>query len=172
MTAEVPYDQRSSERNEHLRPLTTEELRHLGHLTRIAMGRDDLDEMARQHVEMTGASNPNQHGKGLFIGKGDVPMSDENVYRSVDKRAIHDLAESGIVRGAFTATAGERASTSGHATYWNNGENGRAMKLGSDAHFIIEASREAAEKGWVKASDIRGVHARDANGELHDITKL
>lgn len=160
------------ERAERSGRLNTEELRQLGHLCAQVMERDDLEEAAQHHIESTGVSNPNKHGKGLFVGEGDVPMLDENVYRSVDIRAIDDLIESGVVRGAYTATEGKRASTKGHSTYWNNGEAGKKMTLGSSGHFVIEASRDAAENGWVKASDVRGIHTRDTSGELHDITKL
>src|SRR5690349_18503043 len=126
MSAEIPASSPSPERREHTEPLTKEELRQLGHLVRVAMERDDLDEIVRQHEVETGVTNPNQHGKGLFIGQGDVPMDDASVYRSVDARAVHDLAESGVVRGAYTATEGTRANTSSHATFWNNGETGKS----------------------------------------------
>ncbi len=173
MSSEIlPSQPSAPERAEHLRPLAVEDLQQLGHLCRIAMERDDLDQVALEHEQMTGKSNPNKLADGLFIGQGDVPMSADNVYRSADVRAIQDLAEAGAVRGAYTATEGTRANTSGHSTYWNKGKDGRNMKMNTDAHFIIEASRDAAEKGWVKASDVKGIYAKDSTGELHDITKL
>lgn len=159
-----PEQKRSSE------SLTSDELRHLGHLCRLAAERDDLDQVAQAHVEMTGVGNPNQHGKGFFVGEGDVPMSSDNVYRQVHAAAIEDLAEAGVVRGQYTATNGERAQTSSHATYWHNGEDGRKVSLGG--RYIVEASKSAAEQGWVKASDVKGIYTRDADGELRDITKL
>lgn len=173
MSAEtLPSQPSVPERAEHLRPLSTEALVQLGHVCRLAMERDDLDEVARQHEEITGTTNPNKLANGLFIGEGQVPMSNDNVYRSVDRRAIDDFVVRGLVAGAKTATNGERGNTSGHATFWNKGIEGKNMKLNTDAHFIIEASRDAAEKGWVKATDVRGIYAKDSSGELQDITKL
>ncbi len=170
MSAEQPSPRKSPERRRASELLTTEELRSLGHLCLIAMQRDDLDKAADEHTEMTGIASPNKHGKGLFIGEGDVPMSSDNVYRQVHRQAIEDMAEAGVVRGLYTATNGERAQTETHATYWNDGVDDRKMSLGG--RYVIEASKAAAEQGWVKASDVKGVYARDADGELHDITKL
>lgn len=150
---------------------TKEELARLGHLARLAIERDDLDAVVDAHIELTGKQNPNQHGKGFFVGEGDVPMSADNVYRQVHASAIEDLAETGVVRGQYTATNGEHAQTSSHATYWHDGKEGTNVSLGG--RFVIEASKEAAETGWVKASDVRGIYARSVDdGQLHDITKL
>ena len=170
MSAEHFTHQPSPETRKGSERLSKEELQQLGHLCRIAMERDDLDQVALEHVEMTGVENPNQHGKGFFVGEGDVPMTSDNVYRQVHQAAIEDLAETGVVRGLYTATNGERAQTSSHATYWNNGKDGHKMTLGG--RFIIEAPKSAAEQGWVKASDVKGIYSRDEEGELHDITKL
>lgn len=170
MSAEQLQPHASRERRSAAELLSTEELRTLGHLCLVAMRRDDLDTVAEQHTEMTGVANPNKHGKGLFVGEGDVPMSSDNVYRQVHREAIEDMAEAGVVRGLYTATNGERAQTESHATYWNDGADERKMSLGG--RYVIEASKDAAEQGWVKASDVKGIYARDADGELHDITKL
>lgn len=142
------------------------ELAHLGALVVEASLRDSLQSVAAEHAEMTGVENPNIHGKGLFIGKGEVPMSDESVYRSVQEPAVEDLAASGVVRGARTAGAGQ-INTSGHATYWNNGEAGKSTPLGQGV--IIEAPRSDAESGWVTADKVQGVYARDIDGHVKNI---
>lgn len=172
MSMERPTFHPKPEVKEHLRPLTEADRRQLGNLVRIAMERDDLDAAVATQVETTGVTNPNVLHQGLFIGEGELPMSEDKVYRSVDRRAIEDLAESGVVRGAFTATEGQRANTTGHSTHWNKGSEQHKLRFNTDAHVIIEANRKAAEQGWVKATDIHGVHARGADGQPVDITKL
>lgn len=128
--------------------------------------------MAEGHVVVTGKQNPNAAGNGLFIGPGEVPMSGDSDYRNVDGRGIADLIDSGIVRGAFTATDGQRSSTEGHTVYWYKGEEGRKMNFSSPGHFIIEAPKTAVNAGWVKASDVRAIHVKDSDGRLLDLTKL
>ena len=128
MSAEIPEHQPPQQEREKLHEaLSVQELRELGHLCAVAMERDDLDAVAAEHEATTGLQNPNKHSEGLFVGEGDVPMSDSSVYRAVDARGVRDLAEAGVVRGAYTATEGSRANTSGHSTFWNNGKEGVSM---------------------------------------------
>ena len=94
-----------------------------------------------------------------------VQESSDSVYRQMDANGVNDLAESGIVRGAYTA--GKRSKTSGHTTYWNNGESGQASTIGQG--FTIEAPRADAEAGWVTADKITGVYTRDRDGLAKNI---
>lgn len=151
--------------NEALR-IHDKELAHLGALVMEAAMRDDLGAAVEKHVQNTGVENPNVHGKGLFIGKGEVPMSNENVYRSVTEPAVEDLGASGVVRGARTAGM-TQVNTSGHTTYWNNGETGKNTPLGQG--MIIEAPRAEAETGWVTADKVTGIYAKDADGRVKNI---
>lgn len=121
-------------------------------------------------IANTGVKNPNRHSQGFFIDADDpidgVPMHEQNAYRAVDVRAIVDLIDSGVVRGAYTATGGERAQTKSHATYWSDGEEGRHHRFKSDAAFTIEAPKEALDAGWVTADQVIGVYTRGKDGRL------
>jgi|GEM_PF-1974447 len=145
------------------------ELLALGTKCLEAAQRDDLEAVAADHALMTGKDNPNAHSPGLFVGEGEVPMSADSVYRSVDVRAIHDLAESGVVRGAYTATGGERAQTSGHTTFWNDGNPDKKASFKGKGPYIIEAPKAAAEAGWVTADKVTAIHTKNPAGEVVDM---
>jgi hypothetical protein len=76
------------------------------------------------------------------------------------------LGDSGIVRGAKTAGAG-KGITSGHTTYWNQGETGKGSTLGQG--FVIEAPLDAAKEGWVTADQVTGIYTRDSDGSVKNI---
>src|SRR4051812_22720062 len=84
-----------------------EQLYALGDLCLQAAVELDLESVTAAHIAMTGRDNPNEIAREFFVpGQAGPVMSADHAYRSVDVRAIEDLAESGIVRGAFTATNG------------------------------------------------------------------
>lgn len=151
--------------NEALR-IHDRELAHLGALIMEASRRSDLIVVEADHVEQTGVKNPNSYAPNqLRIGEQAVPESDHNVYRQVTESGVQDLAESGIVRGAYTA--GKKAKTSSHTTYWNRGETGKGSTLGQG--FVLEAPLSVAEKGWVTANQVKGVYARDSDGQVKNL---
>lgn len=76
-----------------------------------------------------------------------------------------DLATSGVVRGA--RTAGQQGKTTGHTTYWNAGETGKGSTLGQG--FVIEAPMQSVQQGWVTADKVRGVYARDTDGQVKNL---
>lgn len=123
---------------------------------------------AQEQAAKTGVENPNRHSKGLFIGDpaDGVPMHENSAYRAVDIRAIVDLIDSGVVRGAYTATGGERSQTESHATHWSDGEEGRHHRFKSDGAFTIEAPKEALDAGWVTADQVTGIYTRGHDGRL------
>ncbi|HWB39134.1 MAG TPA: hypothetical protein VG604_02715 [Candidatus Saccharimonadales bacterium] len=148
---------------------TADQLLGLGTKCLEASQRDDLEAVAAAHAEKTGKDNPNSHRTGFFTGEGELPMSADSVYRSVDVRGIEDLAESGVVRGAYTATDGERAQTSGHTTYWNPGNPDKKHPFKKEGAFIIEAPKEAADAGWVTADKVTAIHTKNEAGEIVDL---
>lgn len=152
--------------NEALR-IHDKEIAHLGALVTEAALRDDLEEVvASEHVERPGVQNPNDFAPNrLRIGEQLIPESSENIYRMVTEDGVEDLAETGIVRGAFTA--GKRAKTTGHTAYWNKGEDGKGSTLGQG--FVIEAPQVAAEQGWITADKVTGVYTRDSDGHVKNI---
>lgn len=172
MSAENPFHPPHVETRASHESLSRETLQEVATAFREAAVRSDLDEVIDAHVSATGKLNPNAAGEGFFVGLGELPMSGESDYRNVDERAIADLIDTGVVRGAFTATEGKRSNTEGHTVYWFRGEEGRKMCFTSPGHFIIEAPKAVVEAGWVKASDVRAIHAKDADGHLVDLTKL
>lgn len=142
------------------------QLAHLAARVVEAAMRGDLVEVAKAHIERTGVDNPNSYGKNDFrIGEPVVQERGDAVYRSVNERAIEDLGDSGIVRGAMSA--GKKANTSGHTTYWHRGEDDKGRTLGQG--FVIEAPLEAAQNGWVTADEVTGIYARDNDGSVKNI---
>ncbi len=134
-------------------PLTLEELRVIGDEVINASQLIDFKRVVDQHVAATGVENPNSVRPGLFVGKPEVgvPLSGDNAYRSIDRRALEDLAATGVVRGSFTATDGERANTKSHTAYWSLGKEGSTHGFATPGHAILEVPREHAESGWVTA---------------------
>lgn len=123
---------------------------------------------AEEQTVRTGVENPNSHSKGLFIGDPEdgVPMHENSAYRTVDVRAIVDLIDSGVVRGAYTATGGERSQTESHTTHWSDGEEGRHHRFKSDGAFTIEAPKEVLDAGWVTVDKVTGIYTRGQDGRL------
>ena len=128
----------------------------------------DLVVRAEEQAARTGVENPNSHSKGLFIGDPEdgVPMHENSAYRTVDIRAIVDLIDTGVVRGAYTATGGERSQTESHTAHWSDGEEGRHHRFKSDGAFTIEAPKEALDAGWVTADKVTGIYTRGKDGRL------
>src|SRR5574344_2467127 len=99
--------------------------------------------------------NPNQHGKGIFIGTGNLPMSDESVYRHVGPSAIVDLMINGFVRnkreaaGALDIPGKNGFGTEGAGVYWNDGDSNKQER----ADMVIQANKSAAENGYVTKND-------------------
>lgn len=161
----TPPQEAFAQQTEVLR-IHDKEIAHLGALVMDAAMRPDLGTVAADHVERTGVSSPNSYAPNqLRIGEQVVPESSENVYRQVTQAGVEDLADSGVVRGAYSA--GKRAKTSSHTTYWNTGEDGKGSTLGQG--FVIEAPKEAAENGWVTADQVTGVYAKDSDGQVKNI---
>jgi len=142
------------------------DLAHLGALITAAAMREDLAGTVSQHKRDSGVGNPNSIGRGLFVGKGEVPMDDNKVYRSVTELAALDLAQSSVVRGAKLAGV-EGSKTNGNTTYWSNGEAGKSTPLGQGV--IIEASLQDAKDDWVSADKVVGVYARDSDGDIKNL---
>lgn len=153
--------------NESLR-IHDQELAYLGALVTEAAMRSDLAGVAQAHAELTGTPNPNDipKGRGMHIGSAEVPMSSEHAYRQVHTEAIGDLALSGVVRNPVTAGVKEQTRW-GHRVFWNNGEAGKNTALGG--RMVIEADKQAAHSGWVTADKVRGIYARDVDGQVKNI---
>lgn len=117
----------------------------------------------RQATERNG--NPNIHGKGLFFSSGNLPMSDNSVYRHVGSSAIADLMIQGFVRNKREATnaldmPGKRGfGTVGAGVYWYDGDSQKR----EIADLVIQATKEAAEKGYITKDDIQGIWVTDKN---------
>ncbi len=104
-------------------------LAHLAALVVEASMRGDLVAVAQTHVNRTGVAFPNSYAPNrLRVGEQVVVENGNSVYRQVTERAIDDLAESGVVRGAKTALG--EGKTSGDTVYWNQGEDGKGSTLG------------------------------------------
>lgn len=109
--------------------------------------------------------NPNSHGKGLFFESGNLPMSDDSVYRHVGSSAVVDLMIQGFVRnkreaaGALDIPGKRGFGTEGSKVYWYDGESGKREK----ADLVIQASKAAAERGYVTKDDIQGIWVTDKN---------
>lgn len=126
----------------------------------------DLGGVAEQHVARTGVENPNSVGAGFFVAGGEVPMSDNSVYRQVGTEAVEDLANSGVVRNGATAQ-GESHPRWGDRVFWHSGDSSKMMTAGGRA--VIEADKAAADAGWVTAKDVKGVYARDSDGTVKNL---
>jgi hypothetical protein len=151
--------------NEAIR-IHDKDLAHLGALVVEAAMRPDLEQVVTSHVAETGVENPNSFAPNkLRIGEQVIPESTDNVYRQINEAGVMDLAESGVVRGA--KTAGAEAKTTGHTTYWNQGETGKGSTLGQG--LVIEAPIQAASEGWVTADKVTGVYAKDSDGQVKNI---
>ena len=109
--------------------------------------------------------NPNVYSKGLFFGSGNLPMSDDSVYRHVGSSAIADLMIQGFVRNKREAAdaldmPGKRGfGTVGAGVYWYDGDSQKREK----ADLVIQASKAAAERGYVTKDDIQGIWVTDKN---------
>ena len=120
-------------------------------------------ETLREATEKNG--NPNIHGKGLFFGGGNLPMSDDSVYRHVGSSAVVDLMIQGFVRNKREAAdaldiPGKRGfGTVGAGVYWNDGDSGKREK----ADLVIQANKAAAERGYVTKDDVQGIWVTDKN---------
>ena len=120
-------------------------------------------EALKEATEKNG--NPNIHGKGLFFGSGNLPMSDDSVYRHVGSSAIVDLMIQGFVRNKREAAdaldiPGKRGfGTGGAGVYWYDGDSQKREK----ADLVIQASKAAAERGYVTKDDVQGIWVTDKN---------
>lgn len=120
-------------------------------------------EALREATEKNG--NPNMHDKGLFFGSGNLPMSDDSVYRHVGSSAVVDLMIQGFVRNKREAAdaldmPGKLGfGTSGAGVYWNDGDSGKREK----ADLVIQAKKAAAERGYVTKDDVQGIWVTDKN---------
>lgn len=120
-------------------------------------------EALKEATEKNG--NPNRHGKGLFFGSGNLPMSDDSVYRHVGSSAIVDLMIQGFVRNKREAAdaldiSGKRGfGTEGAGVYWYDGDSQKREK----ADLVIQASKAAAERGYVTKDDVQGIWVTDKN---------
>lgn len=120
-------------------------------------------ETLREATEKNG--NPNIHGKGLFFGSGNLPMSDDSIYRHVGSSAVVDLMIQGFVRNKREAAdaldiPGKRGfGTVGAGVYWNDGDSGKREK----ADLVIQAKKAAAERGYVTKDDVQGIWVTDKN---------
>ncbi|MDO4527105.1 MAG: hypothetical protein Q4B87_03390 [Candidatus Saccharibacteria bacterium] len=112
--------------------------------------------------------NPNVHGRGLFFDSGNLPMSDDSVYRHVGTSAISDLMIQGFVRNKReAANALDKPGKSGFGTegagvYWHDGDSRKREK----ADLVIQASKAAAERGYVTKDDVQGIWVTDKNTGL------
>lgn len=112
--------------------------------------------------------NPNVHGNGLFFSSGNLPMSDDSVYRHVGTSAISDLMIQGFVRNKREAAnaldkPGKRGfGTIGAGVYWDDGNSQKRVK----ADLVIQASKTAAERGYVTKNDVQGIWVTDKNTGL------
>ena len=127
---------------------------------------DDVEinqEALKEATEKNG--NPNIHGKGLFFGSGNLPMSDDSVYRHVGSSAVVDLMIQGFVRnkreaaGALNAPGKRGFGTVGAGVYWYDGDSQKREK----ADLVIQASKAAAERGYVTKDDVQGIWVTDKN---------
>lgn len=120
-------------------------------------------EALREATERNG--NPNIHGKGLFFGSGNLPMSDDSVYRHVGSSAIADLMVQGFVRNKREAAnaldmPGKRGfGTIGAGVYWYDGDSQKR----ETADLVIQATKAAAERGYVTKDDVQGIWVTDKN---------
>ena len=120
-------------------------------------------EVLKEATEKNG--NPNIHGKGLFFGSGNLPMSNDSVYRHVGSSAIVDLMIQGFVRnkreaaGALDIPGKRGFGTEGAGVYWYDGDSQKREK----ADLVIQASKAAAERGYVTKDDIQGIWVTDKN---------
>lgn len=142
------------------------ELAHMGALLAEASMRQDLSEVIDRHTVNTGTENPNSIGSSGFFVAGEVPMSNESVYRQVGAEAIGDLALSGVIRNGATAE-GRPHPRWGDRVFWHPGDNSKKIQTGG--RFIIEADKNTAQNGWVTANRVSGVFAKDSDGIIKNI---
>ena len=120
-------------------------------------------EVLKEATEKNG--NPNIHVKGLFFGGGNLPMSNDSVYRHVGSSAVVDLMIQGFVRNKREAAdaldiPGKRGfGTEGAGVYWHDGDSQKREK----ADLVIQASKAAAERGYVTKDDVQGIWVTDKN---------
>ncbi len=125
----------------------------------VKINQDALNEATRKN------GNPNIHGRGLFLSSGNLPMDDDSVYRHVGSSAISDLMIQGFVRNkreaadALDIPGKSGFGTQGAGVYWNDGDSRKREK----ADLVIQASKAAAERGYVTKDDIQGIWVTDKN---------
>lgn len=124
----------------------------------------EIDEEAlREATEKNG--NPNSHGGGIFFSSGNLPMSDDSIYRHVGTSAIVDLMIKGFVRNKREAAnalgmPNKRGfGTIGPTVYWYDGNSQKR----DTADLVIQASKEAADRGYVTKDDVQGIWVTDKN---------
>lgn len=152
------------------RSITTEDVNRLrlpdNELIELTAEWGDVEinqEALREATEKNG--NPNIHGKGLFFGSGNLPMSDDSVYRHVGSSAIADLMVQGFVRNKREAAnaldmPGKRGfGTIGAGVYWYDGDSQKR----ETADLVIQATKAAAERGYVTKDDVQGIWVTDKN---------
>jgi len=174
MTNETLPHAPTPERKSHLEQLTREELTEIGGLVIAAANRPDLEKVVEEHIELTSQVHTNMHRPDPFhLQPRENAIAQEvgKSYRSVDARGIYDLVDSGVVRGARTATGGQRSSTTGHSTYWSDATEGRHHNLASSTHLLIETPTKNLDK-WVTAKDVSAIYGKDNEGNVHNILQL
>lgn len=120
-------------------------------------------EALREATERNG--NPNMHSKGLFFSSGNLPMSDDSVYRHVGSSAIADLMMQGFVRNkreaanALDVPGKGGFGTIGSGVYWYDGNSQKR----ETADLVIQATKAAAERGYVTKDDVQGIWVTDKN---------
>ena len=122
----------------------------------------EIDEEAlRKATERNG--NPNSYAPGLPFSYNNLPTSSDSVYRRVGTSAISDLMIVGFVRNkresenALDKPGKTGYGTSGPTVYWNGGTDGGSAR----ADLLIQASKAAAEKGYVTKDDVQGIWVTD-----------
>lgn len=121
----------------------------------------EVDQAALQGANKKDGT-PNAFSGGLFLG-GNLPMHEDSVYRHVGTAAISDLFAQGFVRNKREAANAMDVpgklgfGTSGATVYWNEGNSQKLEK----ADLVIQASRAAAEEGYVTKDGIQGIWVTD-----------
>jgi len=145
------------ERIDQLRISDNELIELMANWDKVEINQENLQEATARN------GNPNARGRGLFFGSGNLPMSDESVYRHVGSSAIADLMTQGFVRnkreaaGALDIPGKRGFGTEGAIVYWYDGDSQKRDK----ADLVIQASKAAADRGYVTKDDIQGIWVTD-----------
>lgn len=91
-----------------------------------------------------------------------VHMKSENVYRSVQERAVDDLVETGVVRNAASAGYGGKH---GDRVWWSKGVDGKHHTI-QEGHVLYEAPHAIASERAIEHSDLLGVYKKDESGQV------